>query len=154
VADVIQPVVQDRGPRKFTGKFNRANFRGQSLVRADFRGASLCEADFTDTDCSFANFEGADCWGARFTNANLHRANFRDAVLANAYLDARDTFGITLTMSCDTFNGMHAGYLWWGYLFFATMMQGPDDIAADKLIAAFGKERYLKYSDHFRTRVL
>lgn len=143
-----------RGPQKFVGKLNRHDFAGQSLSRSDFRGCSLTEANFTGADLSFANFEGANCWGAIFTDANLHRANFKDAILGNSKFDAADLFGVTLTISCDTFDCMKVGRFWWAWLFLATMMKGPDEIASDGLIALIGPERYVRYSEHFQNREL
>lgn len=150
---VVVPVAS-RDQKKFYGKLNRHDFSGQQLARADFRGASLTEANFKGSDLSFANFEGANCWGADFTDANLHRANFKDAILANAQFRAADLFGITITLSCDTFDTLHVERFWWAWIFVGTMMKGPDDVAADRLIALMGKERYVRYAEHFKHRVL
>jgi len=144
------------GRKKFSGqRLSRCDFSGQDLQNADFRGAVLTEANFTGADLSFANFEGANCWGACFKDANLRRTNFRDAVLANVDLRARNCFGITLTLSCDSVDETKVSSgLWYAWLMFATMMEPDDEDAKNQLIALIGPERFVKYKAHFRNREL
>lgn len=146
--------VNGNGPKKFVGKLNGQDFSGQTLIRADFRGCSLIGCNFSRCDLSDANMAGANCFGANFKDAKLHRTNFKDAILAQAIMEDADMFGITITLSCDTFDRVKIGRFWWAWLFFGTMMAGPDQESSDRLIALMGPERYLKYRSHFNNRVL
>lgn len=145
------------GKRFANQKLHRADFRGAELVNADFRGATLSEADFTGADLSYANFEGANCWSSDFTDAKLYHTNFRDAVLARSVMKPRDCFGIVVTMSCDTVEGMEINEkFWYAWLVMALLMKVPTDVenAANRLIEVIGKDRYTRYMQIFKERQL
>ena len=103
------------------------SFEGKDLVHADFRGAALVHCNFKGADLSYANLEGANCYGADFTDAKLYKTNFRDATLAKTIMHPRDAFGITLTMTCDTFEGMDVSNKWNVQWFFLTLMMKQEE---------------------------
>lgn len=136
-------------------KLHGMDFSGQSLVNCDFRGTTLSEANFTGADLSYANLEGANCWGANFTDAKLYHTNFRDAVLARSIMKPRDCFCVTLTLSCDSVEGMQINdKFWYAWLMMALLMKAPDEAVANRLIDVIGAERYTRYMEVFRERTI
>lgn len=150
------PVMEQQEKKFSSQKFYRHDFSGQNLERADFRNASLIECNFTDAKLRQANFEGANCFGANFTNADCNRTNFKDAVLGNTLFYPKDMFGATLTMSCETFEGMKVKRLWWFcFLQFALMMvpeKDAEEKLRDRLIGMIGPKMYVALSKMFPQR--
>jgi hypothetical protein len=154
---VIDPVVVKT--KDFSGKrFNNVDFSGQDLRGAKFRGADCTDCSFVDADLSNADFEGANCFGSDFTNAKCNRTNFKDAVLAGTAFFPADVFGMTLSLRCETFDGMKTTRMWWWcWLYFALLMVPKDNEKEglhEILIKAMGTERYLRLRRLFPERAL
>ena len=119
----------DDGKHYANMKLRGKSFAGRDLSNADFRGAELIECDFTGCNLSCAKFTGANCWGANFTRARLYKANFAQAILTRANFNAADVRGITLTMSCDTFEDIQISKKWLnGLLFMVSLADIPEDV--------------------------
>jgi hypothetical protein len=145
--------------KDFSGKrFQGADFSGVDLRAAKFRGSDCIECKFNNADLSNADFEGANCFGSDFTNAKCNRTNFKDCVLAGTAFYPSDTFGMTITMRCETFDGMKVSKIWWwSWLYFALMMipfKNEEENLHKVLISAMGTERYLRLRRLFPERTL
>ncbi len=81
-----------------------ANLRGASLTGANLRGANLRGADLTDANLTGANLRGADLRGADLTDANLRVADLR-----GAYLRGATIYGIKITRTPVTIDGLRWG---------------------------------------------
>jgi uncharacterized protein YjbI with pentapeptide repeats len=113
-------------------KFYDVDFSGKDLTHADFRGSTLVNCSFDNADLSYANFEGANCYRSTYRQARLYHTSFKDAVLAETNLDPRDMFGMTISVSCDTFDKMRLGPIWLAaWLFLPTLAVIPDEVRAD-----------------------
>lgn len=137
--------------KKFFGK----DFSGMDLSNADFRSATLIECDFTGSDLSHALFNGANCYGANFTDAILHRTSFENAILARANFAPKKMFGVTITLTCDTFDKMkvsRTALLYW--MFIATMMEAPDEEMQNRIVSSMGEDTYKALSKVFREQVI
>lgn len=99
-----KPAPSKEGKVFINQRFYDQDFSDRDLTHADFRGCKLVNCNFDGANCSYANFESANCYGSSFKRTNLYHANFKDAVLAEADFDPRDLFGITVSMTCDTFD--------------------------------------------------
>ena len=143
---------------KLTGqRFEGRDFSGQDLSKKDMRGSIFTGCNFDNTNLTDANCEGSDFSSATFRKALMTRANFGKCKLANSVFEPDDCYGITLTMDCMTFQGMHIGQLWWyGWLVLmasaepkATPVQGS---LKGSLIAVIGADRYIKLRELFKRR--
>ena len=138
-------------------KYYREDFSGKDLAYADFRNASLIGCNFSNANCPYANFEAANCREANFTGTNLYRANFKDAALADSIFEPKDAFGMTITLNCETVDGMKIGKIWWfDWVMMALRMRVPlpeEDLEL-KIINAIGRERYIGLRQLFERRVL
>jgi len=156
-------------PEKYKKDYRAVNLSNQKIYSKDFSGQDLSKlkmrnslfyqcnfsnADLTETDCS-----GSEFFGSSFVDAICYRTNFADAKLAGADFRPKDCFGITLTMTCKTFDEMKVSPLWWlGLATFLTMMKpvkvgAKDEDLVDKLIGGvFGAERYVKLRALFSKR--
>lgn len=107
-------------------KFYDADFSSRDLTHADFRGATLVSCNFNDSDLSYANFESANCYRSSFRQSRLYHTSFKDAVLSETKMDPRDAFGMTISVSCDTFDRMELGEIWLvSWLFLPTLGVHP-----------------------------
>jgi len=100
-------------------KFYDEDFSNRDLTHADFRGATLVNCNFDNSDLSYANFESANCYRSSFRQSKCYHTSFKDAVLAETKLDPRDMFGMTISVSCDTFDRIELGNIWlaaWAFL--------------------------------------
>ena len=137
-------------------RFYDQSFERQELVHADFRGATLANCNFDHADLSYASFEGANCYGSSFRQTRLYRTNFKDAVLAETIMDPRDMFGLTLTLTCDTFDRAKLSGIWpVAWLYMITLAEMPKELH-EKVIALLvdhiGEERYKGLEKAFRER--
>lgn len=145
---------KQRGKSYYNQKLYNHSFKGQDLAHADFRSATLIGCDFSEADLSYANFEGANCRGANFTATRLYRSNFKDAALADSIFEPKDAFGMTITLQCETFDGVKAAPLWYLSLIMLTLrMQCPEPELDLKLISAMGPQRYEGLRHIFDRRV-
>jgi hypothetical protein len=159
----MNPVVEKALNEKFdcgSKDFKRlmlpgADFHGRDLKHADFRGASVISANFRDCDLKFANFEGANLYGSDFTGANLHRANLKDANTSCTVMHVKDLYGVTITLECKSFQGMKLYPGWWfGWIFYALLMEAPSEEWEAKLITFLGPERYSVLRSQYARRQL
>src|SRR5262245_12637081 len=115
--------------KKFANKkFFGRDFSNMDLTNADFRSATLISCKFNGSDLSHATFKDANCYGADFTDSIVHRTSFECAILAKAIWAPKRMFGVTITMTCDTFEGMkvsRAAMLYW--LHMATLFEAPNE---------------------------
>ena len=141
-AEVVAKAVSEG--KKFRNlRLAGASFKGMNLKNADFRNASLPGADFSDCDLTYANFEGANCFACNFQGAKCYRTNFKDANLSDTNMECTDLYGATITLECKSFMGMKPKPGWWyGWIFYALLMQPPSAAVRDKLIEFMGTERY------------
>lgn len=120
-------------------KLPGADFTGKNLKNWDFRGASLPSAKFVNTDLTYANFEGATLTGSDLTGAVCHRTNFKDAKLSYCILNVKDFFACTITLECNSFQGIETTPGWWaGWLMYGLLMKPPSPDHRDRLIQAMG----------------
>lgn len=147
--------VREGRKKVFTNqKFYGRSFADQDLSHADFRGATLCECDFSNSNLEYALFEGANCYRANFAQARLYHTNFKDAVLAQSRMDPRDAFGMTLSLTCDTFDRMELGERWLAsWLYMATLALMPDELRK-KVRAIIGEPRMDALDRIFRERAI
>lgn len=110
-------------------KFYDVDFSDRDLTHADFRGTTLVNCNFDNSDLSYASFEGANCYRSSFRQTKLYHTSFKDAVLAETKMDPRDMFGMTLSVSCDTFDGIELGPIWLAaWVFLPTLGNLPTEI--------------------------
>lgn len=151
-------VVMEGKPEKvfINRKFYDKDFSSQDLTHADFRGCTLVSCNFNHSDLSYATFEGANCYRSSFVQSRLYHANFKDAVTAEVIMDPRDFFGVTLSISCDTFDKMTLGGnypLIWIYLL--TLAKLPETLAEKLkklLVEELGQGRYEALEKIFANR--
>jgi hypothetical protein len=138
-------------------KFYNQDFSGKDFSHKKMRSSFFYRCTFDNTDMSHADAEGSEFVGCSFVDTTCYYTNFKDAKLAGNTFKPKDCYGMAVTMSCKTFDGMETRQLWWyGMLMFATMMvpdQEPvnEDLNA-KLIALIGAERYVKLRSMFQKR--
>lgn len=141
--------------KKFRGlKLHGADFSGLDLEKADFRSASCPYSNFENTNCEMLNAEGANFSFTKWKGSNLHRANLKDANIQDAdFRGVKDFMGVTLTMDCRTWQHvkLDPGF-WYGFIFYALLMDPPSDEARDKLITFFGPEHYLTLKNLYANR--
>ncbi|MDE2098281.1 MAG: pentapeptide repeat-containing protein [Patescibacteria group bacterium] len=137
------------------GRFHRTSFAGANLTRADLRCGSFLMCDFTDADLSYANCEGANFTGSVFRRTKMYRTIARDAIFARTIWSPADTFGMVITLVCETFYGAEVDALWWNSILFMLSMTkcyAPEEQARVKdLMPAEMRERL---SEAFRVRLL
>ena len=132
--------------------FSNQNLRERNLSHSVFDCCNFDGADMTDANC-----EGSTFSGSTFRDTICYRTNFRNAKLAGTIFQPRDAYGMTVSLSCDTFRNMRVGQLWWyAWLVFATQMEpASEPVKGDikgALIAAIGAERYVKLAKLFQRR--
>lgn len=111
---------------EYSGDLRRRSFFAQDLAGAVYREADLYQATFEEADlhgASFlncfaaeANFTHARCEGMRAQNTSFYRADFRgtslreallrECVLAGADLRGADLRQVTITLDCNSFEGI------------------------------------------------
>jgi len=141
---------------RFTNKkFFAVDFSNMDLNNADFRSCTLHECNFENSDLTKAVFKGANCYGANFKGTIMHRTNFEDAILSRSVFDPKRIFGVTITMTCDTFEKVKIGRTAWLYwLFMPLLMEAPDKEIAERLITAIGKDNYEALSRVFKEAII
>lgn len=134
------------------------DFSGEDLTHADFRGSTLVNCNFDNADLSYATFEGANCYRSSFRQTKCYHTNFKDAVLAETKLDPRDMFGMTISVSCDTFDKMELGKMWlaaWLYLPMLAAIPPENKKAIEEvLVGMLGAERVKTLERTFAQRAL
>ncbi len=142
--------------KSFRGmKLQGYDFSGKNLQGADFRQASVAWCKFNKCNLRFANFEHANCYGANFDQADLHRANFKNADTSEAIMTASDMFGVTITLECSSFKGLKLSPGWWyGFIFYALLMEPPSKEEEDRLIQFLGVKRYTTLREQYARRRL
>jgi hypothetical protein len=150
----VEQLLQTGNRKAFEGqKLPGADFTGKCLKSYSFRGASVVQGKFVGADLTYTNFENANLYGADFTDARCYYTSFKEANLAYSKMLARDMMGCTFTMSCKSFEGIITKPGWWyGWLFYALMMQPPTEEAKDKLIELMGVDRYRLLREQYATR--
>lgn len=140
------------------GKFYDHDFSNKDLTHADFRGCVLVNCNFDSCDLSYATFEGANCYRSTFRQARLYHVNFKDAVLAETFIDPRDMFAASVTLSCDTFDRTKMGPVWIAaWLYLITLAEIPDKTKEkidEALLELIGEERLKGLKRHFAERTL
>lgn len=139
-------------------KFYDVSFANRDLTHADFRGCTLVSCCFDNSDLSYATFEGANCYRSTFVQSKLYHTSFKDCVLAEATLDPRDMFGMTVSVSCDTFDKIKLGKVWlaaWLYLpMLADLPEGTKEKIQSVLEDLIGAERVKGLERHFSNRAI
>lgn len=151
----VHPIDRSKRENFSNRKFYAHDFSNRDLSHADFRGATLSECLFRETDLSYATFAGANCFRADFTGARLYRTSFENAIMTGAIFKPKDCFGITMTMTCESFNALQVDPMWfYGWLFLATQMKLPEDAehVRKELIAVIGAERFQRLKAVFEKR--
>jgi len=137
-------------------KFYDKDFSSQDLTHADFRGCTLVSCSFDNSDLSYASFDGANCYRSTFRQSKLYHTDFRNAVLAETLMDPRDMFGMTISVSCDTFDKIKLGKIWlaaWLYLpMLADLPVETRNKIEDVLNDLIGPERVKGLERHFSQR--
>ncbi len=130
------------------------NFKGQDLTHADFRGCTLVGCNFDNADLSYATLEGANCYKSTFRQTRLYHANLKDAVLAETIMDPRDLFGVSVSITCDTFDRMQLGERWIAaWLYMLTLCQMVDGFR-QKIVELIGPKRVEALDRAFKERQL
>jgi len=142
--------------KKFTNrKFFNKDFTDLDLSNADFRGATLCECNFSRSDLTKADFRGANLWGADLTDTIMYKTDFKDAILARSIFAPKRIFGVTISISCDTFEGMKISRTAWLYwLYMPLMMEAPDSEIAGRLRTAIGEDTCAALERVFKEQIL
>jgi uncharacterized protein YjbI with pentapeptide repeats len=107
----------DLGGRNFAGcDLTGAEFRNADLARCDFSCAALTNATMENCFAAEARLAGADCTGLLAVKSNFYRADFHSAcldeallwkcVLAGADLRHASLLGLTITLDCNSFEGV------------------------------------------------
>jgi uncharacterized protein YjbI with pentapeptide repeats len=155
-ASTKKPKETPNGKVLINRKFYDTDFSGQDLSHADFRGSTLVNCNFDNANLSYANFEGANCYASSFRQSRLYHTSFKDAVLAKTKLDPRDMFGMTISVSCDTFDEIELGEIWLAaWLFLPTLGQCPAGIKDEirgVLKKMLGEERLKQMERTFANR--
>lgn len=126
-------------------KFYDADFSSRDLTHADFRGSTVVNCNFDNADLSYANFEGANCYRSSFRQTKCYHTSFKDAVMAETKMDPRDMFGMTISVSCDSFDRIELGPIWLAaWLFLPTLgvlPEGTKEEIQGVLTKMLGEER-------------
>ncbi len=137
-------------------KFYDTDFSSRDLTHADFRGSTVVSCNFDNADLSYANFEGANCYRSSFRQSKLYHTSFKDAVLAETKMDPRDMFGMTVSVSCDTFDRIELGPIWLAsWIFLPTLGElqpGLKDELQSVLKKMLGEERFKALERIFANR--
>lgn len=137
-------------------KFYDSDFSGKDLTHADFRGSTVVNCNFDNADLSYANFEGANCYRSSFRQTKCYHTSFKDAVMAETKMDPRDMFGMTISVSCDTFDRIELGPIWLAaWLFLPTLGDCPSGIKEEiqgVLKKMLGEERVKQMERTFANR--
>lgn len=137
--------------KKFFGK----DFSNMDLSNADFRNCTLCECNFENSDLTKADFKGANLWGANLKGTIMRMTSFEDAILSKSIFDPKLIFGVTITLTCNTFDKVKIGRTAWLYwLYMPLLMEAPDQEIADRLINALGRDTYVALSKVFKEQVI
>jgi hypothetical protein len=125
-------------------KMHGCDFSGLDWEKLDAKGLVAPYSNWSNTNVKFADFEGANLMFSKWPNSVIHRTNFKDAKLCDVdFSEAKDFFGVTLTMECTSFMGLKlAPGHWYGFLFYGLLMKPPTDELKEKLQIFFGAERY------------
>ena len=137
-------------------KFYDKDFSNQDLTHADFRGCTLVGCNFDSSDLSYATFEGANCYRSTFRQSKLYHTNFKDAVMAKTFMDPRDMFGMTISVSCDTFDKIKLGKIWLAAWLYLPMLADLPPETKEKIQSVLedliGAERVKGLERHFSQR--
>ncbi len=132
--------------------FSGENLKGRDLSHSIFDRCIFDKADMTGANASFSDFR---CSSFRGTNCYL--MNAMGSVFPATDFDPSECYGMTVTMTCKTFENAHLGQLWF-YLFlmFAAstrpVAHPVKENLRDLLIAFIGNDRYLKLRDMMQRR--
>lgn len=159
---IIQPYTREqiieiskKQYKNFRGiKINGGDFTNLDLERADFRGGSFPYCNFSGSNVKFADFENANIMFTKWDDCTLHRTNLRDAKMSGAdFSKAKDFFGVTLTMDCDSFCKvkLKSGH-WYGFLFYGLLMEPPSEEDKERLQVFFGEQRYTTLKELYANR--
>jgi len=136
----------------FAVSYKERDFSKQDMSGSDFICCNFDDADLTDANCSNCDFTGSTMRRTKCT-----RTNFMNSQLGTIFHPS-DCYGMTLTLSCKTFQAMKISKQWWyGWLYFAMQMtpeleKGKD--LRDNLRAMIGTDRFARLKEMFRTRQL
>lgn len=133
--------VRDNGRGYANKRFYQKDFSGQNLANSDFRGAHLVECIFDGADLTSANLTDANCYGATFRGTRMYRTNLTRTILANTIMEPADLFGATVTLTCDTFEGMQLSDKYLSMWIFLATIMNIDEGLRMKLEEIIGKDR-------------
>jgi hypothetical protein len=149
--------IAKREYKNFRGlKIQGGDFSNLDLEKADFRGGSFPYSKFNGSNIKFADFEGANIMFTHWDDCILHRTNLKDAKMSGADMSkAKDFFGVTLTMDCNSFMGvkLKEGH-WLGFLFYGLLMVPPTEALKEKLQVFFGEDRFTTLRNLYASRRL
>jgi len=133
----------DDGKHYDNKRLEGADFSNRDLSNASFRNAYLVEANFENAILVGVNFTDANLWGAKFKGARLYKTNFTRANVTKADVSqAIDLRNVTITLDCQTFEGVKLGKKWLnGWLFLLSMADIPEDVKL-RLKDIIGPEQY------------
>jgi hypothetical protein len=137
-------------------KIYNHDFSGKDLKGYDMRGSMFCLCNFDDADMSEVDATSSEFAGSTFRRTKLYRTNMRNAVLANTVFEPSDAFGLTVTLTCQTFHGMHVSNVWWEAWMCFLLMLSPEKIDGfdprDIIIKAVGRPAYIEMMRRFKER--
>jgi hypothetical protein len=137
-------------------KYYDHDFSNRDLTHADFRGCTLVNCHFDNSDLSYATFEGANCYGSTFRQSRMYHTSLKDAVMAECDVDPRDMFGLTLSVSCDTFDKIKLGKIWLASWLFLPLLADIPEATRGRLLEILneliGEERVKSMERHFINR--
>lgn len=137
VSDPVPPGVLVPPP----GKYFKQDFSEVDWSSQDLRGREFHLCAFRRADLSYANAEGVNFYGSDFTGARLYHLNAKDAVMAKTIMAPRDALGMTVTLDCNTFDGMEFSRMGWALMgFLLSLAKAPEKKLQDAIRAALPEE--------------
>lgn len=137
--------------REFRKDFSGQDLSGKDLSHTDFICCNFTDANLSDANCSYCDFTGSMLKHTRCANTD-----FSHTCLA-CHFEPIDAFGITWTLDCKTFTGMHTTKLWWFSNLYFSILIRPDiddkeDALRKELEKVFGSEKLAKLKALFIRR--
>lgn len=137
--------------------FDNVSFAGAYLAGRDLSGSAFIKCNFDAADLTDANCSRSEFTGSSFRRSICTRTNFAGAKLGATVFEPDDCYGMTITLTCETFKNASVGQMQWfsWLMFLASMATTLGPVKTDLrggLLALIGAERYVKLKALFARR--